>query len=157
MCVEFSRDASVQLRIKSRPVVPSGVRLLEVLNILELTVTEIVLLDSGHLEQMEMEDTQRHEGSRGDNATKDETTSATEDCESRAFNLSCRIINHSAIATRKYMVPSNPGIPTLSYPAPTPNPKKRSSLKVWGCVALSTSEASPKCLPELVCISELKI
>lgn len=58
MCVELSRDASVQLRIKSWPVVPSGVCLLEILNILKSAVTEIVLLDSSHLKRMELKDTQ---------------------------------------------------------------------------------------------------
>ena len=37
-----------------------------------------------------------------------------------------------------------------------PTSKKRLSLKVWGCVALSASKVSPKCLPELGSISGFK-
>lgn len=54
MGVKLSRDAPVQLRIKSWSIVPSGVCLLEVLNILELAVTKVVLLDSSHLETNEV-------------------------------------------------------------------------------------------------------
>lgn len=124
MCVELSRNASIQFGIKSWPVVPSGVCLLEILNILKSAVTEIVLLDCSHLERTKLKVTQGNEGSQGDNATKDETTPTAEDCEYRAFDLSCRIINQSAIATKKYMVPPSPGIPILSYPAPTPASEK---------------------------------
>jgi hypothetical protein len=61
MCVELSRDASIQFRIESRSVVPCGIGLLKILSILELGVTK-VLLKSGHVERMESNDTQKPAG-----------------------------------------------------------------------------------------------
>jgi hypothetical protein len=65
MCVELSCDASIQLRIKSRSVIPCGIGLLEILSILELGITKI-LLESSHVERMKSNDTQKP----GDNAMK---------------------------------------------------------------------------------------
>jgi hypothetical protein len=65
MCVELSCDASIQLRIKSRSVIPCGIRLLKILSILELGVTKI-LLNSSHVKRMRSNDAQKP----GDNAKK---------------------------------------------------------------------------------------
>ena len=54
MCIKLSRDAFVQFRIESRSVIPCGIGFLEIISVLELAITDIFLLESGHVERLEM-------------------------------------------------------------------------------------------------------
>jgi hypothetical protein len=77
MCVELSRDASIQFRIESRSVIPCGIGLLKILSILKLGVTK-VLLKSSHVERMKSNDTQKP----GDNAMRKGPGDRNRNCES---------------------------------------------------------------------------
>jgi hypothetical protein len=52
MCIELSRDASIQLRVEGWSVIPCGIGLFEIISILELGVADVFLLESGHVEQV---------------------------------------------------------------------------------------------------------
>lgn len=54
MFVELSRDSSVQLRIKSWSVIPCSIGLFEIVSILELAIDDVFLVESGHVEQIEL-------------------------------------------------------------------------------------------------------
>ena len=56
MFVELSRDSSVQLRIKSWSVIPCSIGLFEIVSILELAIDDVFLVESGHGEQIELND-----------------------------------------------------------------------------------------------------
>jgi hypothetical protein len=77
MCIELSRDASIQFRIESRSVIPCGVGLLEILSIFELGITK-VFLKSSHVERMKSNDAQKP----GDNARKKGPDDRNRNCES---------------------------------------------------------------------------
>lgn len=55
MCIELSRDASIQLRVEGWSVIPCGIGLFEIISILELGVANVFLLESGHVEQVKSE------------------------------------------------------------------------------------------------------
>jgi hypothetical protein len=139
MCVELSRDASIQFRIESRSVVPCGIGLLKILSILELGVTK-VLLKSGHVERMESNDTQKP----GVNAMRKGPGDRNRNCESTRLKWANCINPRSAIATSFYKGSGADTCLISPYPARTPQIRKGYQ-EVWGC------SASPWFVPKRSC------